>query len=1154
MKIAHISDVHLRLASRSEEYEHVFSNLKKDLERTQPNLIVLAGDLFHNKVNLSPEAYTMATRFMDYITSICPVVLFAGNHDANLSSNRQDAISPLVELYNRGQNDEIKYLRNTGIYEYGGFRFFLNSVLDKLSPETTKVYTDSKPNIFLYHGAVAGAKTNDGFEFQEGKVSIDYSKYDATMLGDIHKFQYLNDEKTVAYSSSLICQDHGEHPFNHGYILWTFENGNVDSEFIRIHNDYTHVSCVFSNEQFIFSDGIEEFLNTSTNAQVRILTTHEDYQRKDEVIQIFKEKFKIRTTPSVVKIKSKSGEEELKIKEDIIDLTKKEIQLKAFNEYFKNDKDKEALIQLHEKVYDSTVEKFKRDSIRNVFTPSSLEFSNLFVYGEDNYFNFSEIKGQIAGIFAPNSAGKSSFLDIICFAIYGSTPTTSSYDEILNYFKDDYRSFIEIPFDGGKITIERTGRRTTKTFKNNVEWNLYDSFGNLMETDGDSKGVKDKVLEFFGDVKSFSKTSYIYQKSNEGFLTLNPTPRLQWLYKESGIDCFEIMNDFAKRDSKNDREDYTFHAKQNYKEDLVDVSERNRDSINKLNKKKKEYEKLESEKLELEEGVELVKEEIKPTSHFDFSSTDTKDSFESDIVVAQTKLKESKDTLLKNLEDYEVEQHTKKDSKKEKLGQIKSKRFEDEQEYISLFDSKNKKEVELQQKQEKLSPLKSLLDEISSEYEALENKKRDNDVLAKEIEALNRQLVVLQSQKTSLEKDIKSSESNTEILEKDQRFLKEDLCKTCPLLENAFSAKQKAKEYHSQLETKVEEINKLKDLIFTKEQEVGETLQKLLYEKIAEKNEVEKSQLSLQERINSLEGQIQDINISIEKFPEKFEKSKSSEIKLIEMTIEQIDEKIKNEKQTVLSKIENLEERCKIHIEKLNDKISKFDEYEKIIQENKEYEKLLQQTNEMKAEVVRQMVEVRNELTVFEKEVAVYDNKIDELTRNIKIMETAYDVIRIYDKYIEATSKTAIPLLLIDNILSAVNNEINAVLEKVTDYMLHLKIEDEALECYIENEKGVRKATRLAGMEGFMADLAFRIGISSIGNTPMAKFLITDEGFSALDSERRQNIPQLCSFLKEIYDFIIIVDHNEMVKDYVDKTITIEVNEKESFINSSNLI
>ena len=76
--------------------------------------------------------------------------------------------------------------------------------------------------IGLYHGTLYKSITDEGYEFNDTTriKGNDFKDYDITMLGDIHKYQYLNKEKTIAYSGSLVQQNFGETINNHGILLW----------------------------------------------------------------------------------------------------------------------------------------------------------------------------------------------------------------------------------------------------------------------------------------------------------------------------------------------------------------------------------------------------------------------------------------------------------------------------------------------------------------------------------------------------------------------------------------------------------------------------------------------------------------------------------------------------------------------------------------------------------------------------------------------------------------------------------------------------------------------------------------------------------------------------------------------------------------------
>ena len=64
-KIFHIADVHIKLLKYHYEYRYIFNKLYQyiDNNKTENSIIVLAGDILHSKLQLSPEAVLLTTEF-----------------------------------------------------------------------------------------------------------------------------------------------------------------------------------------------------------------------------------------------------------------------------------------------------------------------------------------------------------------------------------------------------------------------------------------------------------------------------------------------------------------------------------------------------------------------------------------------------------------------------------------------------------------------------------------------------------------------------------------------------------------------------------------------------------------------------------------------------------------------------------------------------------------------------------------------------------------------------------------------------------------------------------------------------------------------------------------------------------------------------------
>ena len=143
-------------------------------------------------------------------------------------------------LKNLETENALYLLNNEGYYEYNNILFghtrfgFSKSVLKcNLDFDGLK--------IGLYHGIVTGGKDND-FKFfnSDGEKKYfsvdDFSDYDFTFLGDIHKHSFL--KKNIAYPGSLIQQTIDE-SLDKGYIFWDLEK--CKGTFHKVYNDYGKV-------------------------------------------------------------------------------------------------------------------------------------------------------------------------------------------------------------------------------------------------------------------------------------------------------------------------------------------------------------------------------------------------------------------------------------------------------------------------------------------------------------------------------------------------------------------------------------------------------------------------------------------------------------------------------------------------------------------------------------------------------------------------------------------------------------------------------------------------------------------------------------------------------------------------------------------------
>jgi UDP-2,3-diacylglucosamine pyrophosphatase LpxH len=211
-RVAHIADVHITKNHKEHpRYQVTFDNLYPSLIEQKPERIILVGDLFHDKLNISNETYKLASDFLNNLADIAPLVITRGNHDFNIvRSDRVDCIQTIVDLI---KNPGIRYLNRSGYYldenliyvvwhhgdhyspwnelesPAGNQGFYDEEILPLLSEYggLDEIRAAGYKFIDLFHDPVNGAKLFSGIKLEKDSyVTLDAFKGDHVLMGDIH--------------------------------------------------------------------------------------------------------------------------------------------------------------------------------------------------------------------------------------------------------------------------------------------------------------------------------------------------------------------------------------------------------------------------------------------------------------------------------------------------------------------------------------------------------------------------------------------------------------------------------------------------------------------------------------------------------------------------------------------------------------------------------------------------------------------------------------------------------------------------------------------------------------------------------------------------------------------------------------------------------
>jgi DNA repair exonuclease SbcCD nuclease subunit len=191
-RLGHLADIHVRGLTRHDEIRTVIEAFCKSAREQRVDVIVIAGDLWHSKTSgITPESIELMTWMFREMIAVAPTYVTLGNHDGALTNlTRQDAISPIIEAIN---DPRLILCKKSGMWMItNGVNLCVYSLFDKESWHKVKPNV-GEYNIAVYHGAVAGSVSEDGWVLKADTTVQFFEEqgYNLVILGDIHKQQYL---------------------------------------------------------------------------------------------------------------------------------------------------------------------------------------------------------------------------------------------------------------------------------------------------------------------------------------------------------------------------------------------------------------------------------------------------------------------------------------------------------------------------------------------------------------------------------------------------------------------------------------------------------------------------------------------------------------------------------------------------------------------------------------------------------------------------------------------------------------------------------------------------------------------------------------------------------------------------------------------------
>lgn len=547
LTLYHLSDIHIRKEShRVTEYITVFDNLYNIISKDpSPKVIVICGDILHQGSNITPNVIHQTKYFFKKLTDLCDVILIPGNHDINCNNpNERDALSTILQNFK--SKNKIHYLTLRRLYTYKNIMFghtpMNNTIVKKCKITTNKI------KIALYHGMLYGSTLPNNQVSRNGFTTKDFSDYDIALFGDIHKFQYLNQQKTIAYSGSLIQQNHGESLNHHGLIKWDLTTKT--SQFIPVPNKHGFITLDLNTLN-------TPSIPTPTLPLIpKIRLIYDDNTTSLQELQTAITKLKEQYPNSIITKSKKKQNIKFDIKVDdaninISDISKKDVVIKMITSFMEDSTSQQLqpaektiiLAEINKELthHNSTTNNSttNNSTTNNTHTMkniklNNLSFDNLFPYSQNNSIDFTSFNG-IIGLIADNASGKSSIIDAILLAIYGKYSRGTQYQAV-NINESTASSTISLNINDINYKITRNISKDYNTPRKNRNQITYHK-NNTLITKKNLSETEKQIRHDVCDYQYLINAGIILQNENN-FIDMKPIDREKYIFSLLNLNVF----------------------------------------------------------------------------------------------------------------------------------------------------------------------------------------------------------------------------------------------------------------------------------------------------------------------------------------------------------------------------------------------------------------------------------------------------------------------------------------------------------------------------------------------------------------------------------------------------------------------------------------
>lgn len=192
--------------------------------------------------------------------------------------------------------------------------------------------------------------------------------------------------------------------------------------------------------------------------------------------------------------------------------------------------------------------------------------------------------------------------------------------------------------------------------------------------------------------------------------------------------------------------------------------------------------------------------------------------------------------------------------------------------------------------------------------------------------------------------------------------------------------------------------------------------------------------------------------------------------------------------------------------------------------------------NYSKDETIKKIERVQSDLTSNAEHI-VNKNKL------IVTIQKEEEIDKIFKLYIELVGKKGISKLVLRSVLPIINSELQRLLEDVVDFEVEIFINDKNDVHFLLTKDNVQKLLKSgSGFEKTAASLALRAVLGKLSTLPMPNFITFDEVLGKVAPENLEKLKVLFDKIKDMYEIVFFITHNDLVKDWGDNVVTVVKN------------